>query len=134
MDGNSRVLDVSLVPTSMKETIERTKFVGPNVVITQVMESSSESVIISATVSISCIILIVVIYCFHHLYPCKRTTVDVPTENLNSLEYFTRPRRPVLFLDEVAGTSSNAEYPVYWQRPLHPISIDKDMYCVVTRY
>jgi len=134
MDGNSQSLDFLMIPVSMKEEIEKTKFVGSNVVITQVMESSSESVIISATVSISCIILILVVYCFHQFFQWKRTTIHIPTGNLNSQEYFTRPRRPALFLEEVAGTSSNSDNHVFWQRPLRPISIDKDMYCVVTRY
>jgi len=129
MDASSQVFNVSLIPALVKQEILRTKFVGPNVIITEVTESSAESIIIPATVSISCVILIIVLYCCH-LYKWKRATIPVSTR-----EYFTRPRRPMIFLDELESTtSSNSEYPIFWQRPLHPISIDKDLYCVVTRY
>ena len=134
MDGNSQVPNVLIISTPAKEDFGRTKLASPNVIITEVMDLSNEYLIISATASISCIMLIVVIYCLHRLYQCKRSCTHEPMRNLNSQEYFTRPRWPVLFLDEVAEANSNSEHPVYWQRPLHPISIDKDMYCVVTRY
>nr|CAH0112814.1 unnamed protein product [Daphnia galeata] len=77
----------------------------------EVSESPWESVIIAAT----------------------RQTMVMPVISHDSFisDYFTRPREPVVFNDELFGHDLTQETVTYWHRPLQPVTTDTDLYPIV---
>ena len=99
----------------------------------EVGESPWESVIIAATVSLVGLILLAVLYGLHHFCRKKRQTMVMPVISHDSFisDYFTRPREPVVFNDELFGHVLTQETVTYWHRPLQPVTTDTDLYPIV---
>ncbi len=97
------------------------------------VNSHWESVIIAATVSLVGMILLVMLYGFHHFCKRKRQTMVMPVITQSGLisDYFTRPREPVVFDNEVSGHAIIQETVTYWHRPLQPVTTDTDLYPIV---
>ena len=97
------------------------------------VDSPWESVIIAATVSLVGMILLAVLYWLHHFCKRKRQTMVMPVITPSGFisDYFTRPREPVVFYNEVSGHALIQETVTYWHRPLQPVTTDTDLYPVV---
>jgi len=104
------------------------------VIISEIMESS-ETIVISATVCICTVSLALLIYWVICYFKRKHQSMMMPTTAYFP-DYFTRPRNPVLFLNEMSlnQTSDQVDLESHWQRPIQPVSMNKDFYSIVTRY
>ena len=105
------------------------------VIISEIMESSSETIVISATVCICTISLALLIYWVIRYFKRKHQSLILPT-TVYFPDYFTRPRHPVLFFNELPlnQTSDHVDLESHWQRPIQPVNTNKDFYSIVTRY
>ena len=103
----------------------------------KVMDSRfQETVVIAATVSFVGVVLLATLYGMYIFVRQKRrmvmavtspSTITVPIP-----DYFTRPKEPMLFLNELSRHVINQEPVSYWQRPIQPVKTDNDLYSYVT--
>lgn len=121
--------------TEATNSISRTKLEN---LASEVMESVGETAVIAVTVSLLCVLALAVMYTTHYFLKRKRQMVlPISSRGQIACDYFTRPRPPVLFLNECDTHPMNNTKPqglIYWQRPLQPVTTDKDLYSVITRY
>ena len=99
----------------------------------QLSESSENSVIIAVTATVVCVLFIVVFSVAYLILKKKRRLVITSISNPPVRDWFTRPRSPVLFQNEMISEPFSSSPASFWHRPLQPVTIDKDLY-PVTRY
>ena len=99
------------------------------------MESTSESIVISATVCIGIISLALLIFWAIRYFKRKQRFV-MPSTNSDLPDYFARPRYPVVFFNELPlnQSSDHVDFASHWQRPIQPVSTNKDFYSILTHH
>lgn len=101
--------------------------------ISEVLDSSRETAMIAATLSIVAMIILATLYGLHHFFKRNRQTMVIPviSPSVPIQDYFTRPKEPMVFDNEFSGHNFNQETAKYWHRPLQPVTTNTDIYPIV---
>lgn len=98
------------------------------------VDLTGETVVIAVTVGMIGVVLLATLYGAYRVFKHKRQmTVTVTSPVVPVPNYFTHPKEPILFQNEMFNLPSNQEPTVYWSRPLQPVATDKDIYsCIIS--
>lgn len=97
------------------------------------VNSSRETVIVTATLGLIGVIILAMLCGLHHFFKRKRQMMVMPiiSSSVPVLDYFMKPKEPMVFDNELSGHSLKPEGVLYWHRPLQPVTTDTDMYHIV---
>ncbi|KAI9556509.1 hypothetical protein GHT06_016298 [Daphnia sinensis] len=119
------------ITTTGEPSAMRTKLTENS--ISKVVNSSNETAVIAATLSVVGMIILATLYGLHYFFKRNRQTMVMPIISpiVPIQDYFTRPKEPMVFENEFSGHNFNQETAKFWHRPLQPVATSTDIYPVV---